>query len=169
MNHSSDTAWFAVQTRPRHERAVSSQIESLGFEAFAPVVPSVRIWSDRRKTVELPLFPHYAFVKLRPTPEEKVRILRLHGVHGFVGCNRQGTPIPDKQIADIHTLVGSGKDFSLISEFRIGQRVRVCSGCLAGIEGVLSAKHPDRSLLISLESIQQSISIRIDGYQIEAV
>jgi transcription antitermination factor NusG len=162
-------SWFAVQTRPRHERAVATQLETLGFDTFAPVVAEIHHWSDRRKKVELPLFPSYAFVKLCPSPAERVRVLRLFGVNGFVGSRGQGTPIPDKQIDDIQTLLANDIDFALTPFLKIGQRVRVRGGCLDGIEGVLMARNSDQTLVISVEPIQQSLSIRIDGHNVEPI
>jgi transcription antitermination factor NusG len=162
-------AWFAVQTRPRHEKSVASQLEASGFDTFAPTIQEVHSWSDRRKKVLLPLFPRYTFVKFQPTAADKVRILRTYGVHSFVGGRGQGTPIPDKQIADIQTLIERNIDFSLNPFFAVGQRVRIRGGCLDGIEGILTAKNSDHTLSISVEPIQQSLSIRIDGHQVEPI
>ena len=164
-----NAAWFAVLTRPRHEKTVASQLQAFGFDTFAPVIQEVHHWSDRRKKVCLPLFPRYTFVKFQPTSSEKVRILRIYGVHGFVGARGQGTPIPDKQIADIQTLIENNIDFSISPLLTLGQRVRIRGGCLAGIEGILTGKNADHTLSISVEPIQQSLSIRIDGYQVEPV
>jgi transcription antitermination factor NusG len=164
-----ESAWFALRTRPRHERTVASQLDTLGFETFAPAISEVHHWSDRRKKVALPLFPNYSFVKLRPTVEERVRVLRLFGVNGFVGSRGHGTAIPDKQIDDIQTLLSNNVDFCLLPLLKIGQKVRVRGGCLDGIEGLLTGKHSDQTVLISVEPIEQSISIRIDGYSVEPI
>jgi transcriptional antiterminator NusG len=161
--------WFAVQTRPRHEKSVTTQLDALGFKTFAPMVREDRRWSDRRKQIETPLFSGYTFVNFSPSLTERIRILRLYGVNGFVGPRGQGLAIPDKQIADIQTVLKENIGFRLLPSLEIGQRVRVRGGCLDGIEGILTAKNSDQTLLLSVEPIQQSLSIRIDGHHVELI
>jgi len=82
--------WYAVHTRARHERAVVQRLREQGVTTFLPLVTEVHRWSDRRKSVELPLFGCYVFVKLAPTGEERLRVLRIDGVFKFVGSRRIG-------------------------------------------------------------------------------
>ena len=93
-------------------------------------------------------------------------MLNSYGVLGFVGPHH-GTPIPARQIEDIRTLVINRVPL-LASDFvRIGQRVRVRGGALDGVEGVLTECRGDRRLVISVDSIQRSISLSVKGYEIE--
>src|SRR5512141_534581 len=85
--------WFAIHIRPRHEKKVVAELERRGVATLLPISRQVRRWSDRRKTVEFPLFPCYAFVQIVPTAEARVGVLRSYGVLGFVGPNH-GTAIP---------------------------------------------------------------------------
>jgi transcription antitermination factor NusG len=164
-----EVCWFAVETRPRHERTVALQLENLGFSTFSPLVSQVHRWSDRHKIVHAPLFPRYTFVRMRQSVDNRGRVLRLYGVNGFVGSRGQGTPIPDKQMADVRTLLANDIRFSVYPFFKVGQRVRIHGGCLEGVEGTLLPSTCDRQLLISVEPIQQSLAICIDEYQIEVV
>jgi hypothetical protein len=45
--------------------------------------------------------------------------------------------------------------------------VRVRGGALEGIEGILSAIKNDKSLVVSVDLIQKSVAIRIDGFDVE--
>src|SRR5277367_5526102 len=87
--------WYAVQTRARHEKVVAHRLQEQGIAAYLPIVTEVHRWSDRKKTVELPLFSCYLFARLQPTNEDRLRVLTLDGVFQLVGGGRQGTPIPD--------------------------------------------------------------------------
>jgi transcriptional antiterminator NusG len=165
----SQPQWYAIRTRSRHEKMVHEQLQSHGIESFLPLVKSTRKWSDRKKEVELPLFAGYAFVRVVITSAERLRVLQAHGVAGFVGTNGAGTAIPDHQIEDIRTVLESRVPVQDHSYLQVGQRVRIRGGALDGIEGILAAHHEDRSLVISLEPIQRSLSIRIDGYNIEPI
>jgi transcription antitermination factor NusG len=145
---------------------VATQLAGSGVNTFLPLVTHVHRWSDRRKAVQLPLFPGYAFVRIIPSAEERVRVLRVDGVVSFVGVQGEGTPIADAEIEDIHRLL---KNVPCTSYpfLKVGQRVRIRGGCLDGIEGILVARNNSRSLVISVEPIQQSLAIRIDEYEIQ--
>jgi transcription termination/antitermination protein NusG len=161
--------WYAIRTRSRHEKTVSHQLEQQGIETFLPLVKRTHKWSDRTKEVELPLFAGYNFVRIVQSSPERLQVLRAHGVAGFVGINGSGTAIPENQIQDIRTLLASKVDFEEHTFLRVGQRVRVRGGSLDGVEGILAAQNEDRSLVISLEPIQRSLSVRIQGYTVEPV
>lgn len=161
--------WYAIRTRSRHEKMVADQLERQGIESFLPLVKQARQWSDRVKEVDLPLFAGYTFVHIELSSRDRLRVLQTHGVAGFVGINCCGTPIPDSQIQDIRTLLASKEPFEEQPFLQVGQRVRVRGGALDGVEGILSARNDDRSLVISLEPIQKSLSVRIQGYTVEPV
>jgi len=91
-------SWYAVQTRARHERVVVQRFREKGLTTFLPLVTEVRRWSDRKKSVEVPLFGCYVFVKMMPTNEDRLKVLRTDSVFDLVGVSRYGTPMPDDQI-----------------------------------------------------------------------
>lgn len=167
LHTASEGHWFAVYTRSRHEKVVTTSFRQRGLTAFLPLLPQVRRWSDRKKTVEMPLFPGYTFVRTTDTPEDLVRVLMTPGVVEFVGAAGRGTPIPNKQIEDLQTLLKQNVAFALHPFLRVGQRVRVRGGCLDGVEGFLVAINGNKSLVISLQSIPHSIAICIDGFDVE--
>ncbi len=161
--------WYAIQTRPRHEKKAVAQLLEKQVETFLPLVSEVHRWSDRRKTLQLPLFPGYAFVRLASTGENCLQVLRTSGVLGFVGVRGKGLPIPDKQVENIRTLLRHDLPCALYPFLRAGQKVRVCGGALNGIEGILVALNADRSLVISIDLIQRSVVIRIKGFNVQPI
>jgi transcription antitermination factor NusG len=165
----SERRWFALETRSRHEKKVLALLEAKGVETFLPLLSQLHRWSDRRKLVQVPLFPGYLFVRHDGTTDARLRALQTRGIVGFVGSGGQGLPIPDKQIEDIQTVLASHAPCTLFPFLRAGQRVRIRGGCLDGIEGILVARNEDRSLVISVEPILQSLAIRIEGYEIEVL
>jgi len=161
--------WYAVQTRSRHEKMVARQLEGRGFSTFLPLTTQLRQWSDRRKLVELPLFPGYAFLRMAYQAEQRLRVLGTDGIVSFVGAHGQGMPIPDEQIEHIQTLLTAKVPFESHPFLKVGQRVRIRSGSLNGTEGILVGQEGDRMLIISVELIQRSVSIRLQGYEVEAI
>jgi transcription elongation factor/antiterminator RfaH len=161
--------WYAVQTRARHEKTIVERLREQGVTTFLPLVSEVHRWSDRRKTVELPLFSCYVFVRLAATNEDRLRVCRTNGVFGIVGTGGEGTPIPDDQIEAVRTLVTQQLPWSVHPFLKIGQRVRIRGGSMDGVEGILLARNGDRTLIVSVDVIQRSLAVRIEGYDVEAV
>jgi transcription termination/antitermination protein NusG len=159
--------WYAVHTRARHERVVAHRLRESGVNTFLPMVTEVHRWSDRRKSVELPLFGCYVFVKLAPTGDERLRVLRIDGVFKFVGARGLGTPIAESQIEAVRTLIGQQIPWSAHPFLQIGQRVRVRGGSLDGVEGIFLARNDDNTLVVSIDAIQRSLAVRIQGYDVE--
>jgi transcriptional antiterminator NusG len=163
------TRWYAVRTRSRHEKLVARQLASQGIQSFLPVITKISNWSDRRKEVELPLFSGYAFVRLHHASGDRMRVLQTQGVVNFVGVQGAGIPIPDQEIENINTFLASKVSYRERPYLQVGQRVRVCGGALDGIEGILASENSDRSLVISVGSIQRSLSMRVTGYNVKPI
>jgi transcription termination/antitermination protein NusG len=161
--------WYGLQTRARHEKIVVERLKERGVTTFLPLVTEVHRWSDRQKTVEMPLFGCYVFARCLPNRSERLRLLRVEGVFGLVGGRGEGTPIPDEQIEAVRALVEGEVPWSAHPFLKIGQRVRIRSGALNGMEGILVSRNGDRSLVISVEAIQRSLAVRVEGYAVEPV
>lgn len=162
-------SWFAVHTRARHERAVAHRLAERGVETFLPTVMEVHRWNDRKKILELPLFTCYLFVKLMPRNEERQRVLRTESVLGLVGSMGSGTPIPEEQIEAIRILVGGRVPCSHYPFLKAGQRVRIRGGALEGLEGIFLSRQGERRLIISVDAMQRSLAIQVEGYEVEPV
>ncbi len=164
-----ENKWYAIRTRSRHEKVAERELQGHGIPVFLPLVTSIRQWSDRRTQVELPLFPGYAFVRIDYLSGDRVRVLRSIGVVDFVGHKSDGSSIPDEQIESIRTVLTrkvAVKDHPFLN---VGQRIRVRSGALSGVEGILLALKGSRTLVISVEPIQRSLCISLDDYEVENI
>jgi transcription antitermination factor NusG len=164
-----DARWYAIRTRSRHEKVAARELNAQGIPVYLPLVVSVRQWSDRRTEVELPLFPGYAFVRVSYFSGDRIRVLQASGVVSFVGRNAAGVSIPEEQIEAIRTLLVRKVPVKDHPFLKVGQRIRVRSGSLSGVEGILAAVNGLRSLVISVEPIQRSLCINLDGYDVEVV
>jgi len=160
--------WYAVQTRYRFEKKVTAHLQSKGMETFLPRLDEIHRWSDRRKAVEIPLFPGYVFVRLGPSSGSRMKVLRTQGVRDFVTFRGAAAPIPAKQIEDLQLLLAHKVPCALHAFLKIGQRVRIRGGCLDGLEGILE-RSGDKNLVISIECIQRSVAVKIEGYELEPV
>jgi transcription antitermination factor NusG len=165
---SEELRWYALHTRARHERVVQNRLREQGMETFLPTVEEVHRWSDRKKKVEVPLFSCYVFVRCSLKAEDRTHIYRVDSVLGVVGSGT-GQPIPDEQIDGVRTLLSQKSPWRVHSFLKVGQRVRVRGGAMDGVEGVFLSENGDHSLVISVDVIQRSLAVRIDGYDVEPV
>jgi transcription antitermination factor NusG len=166
---SRELAWFAIQTRPRFEKKVHAELEEKGVETYLPLESATHQWSDRRRVVHLPLFPGYVFVRIVPSLEDRVSVLRTNGVASFVGIRNMGVPIPDSEIETVRAILKEKIPFEAYPYLKVGQPVCIRGGCLDGVTGLLTAVKGDQSLIISVNLIQRSIAMRIEGYRVEPI
>lgn len=164
---SSETQWFAVWTRSRQEKIAAGMLQTLGVPHFLPLKSELRQWSDREQAVTVPLFSGYLFVRMNPTKDSRLQVLKTPGIAGFVGNSAGPLPVPDQQIEDIRTLLGRRVECSVIPLLEEGDRVRVVRGPLAGIEGRFMQSNSSSRLLISVEMLHRSISVVLSEQDVE--
>lgn len=158
--------WFAVYTASRHEKKVAQHLTQREIEYYLPLYLSKRKWSDGSKiTLELPLFPGYLFVHIRRS--ERVRVLDVPGVLAVVGGNgREPVALPDEAIDALRSglHLRHAEPHALLA---VGQRARIRFGALAGMEGIVVRKKNSLRVVLTLESIQQSIAVEVASEDLE--
>jgi transcription antitermination factor NusG len=160
--------WYALETRHRCEKRVVEQLSQMGIETFLPQRREIHCWSDRRKAVSVPLFAGYAFVRLNRSRDIRLRVLRTTGVIGLLGAQGEGGAVPPGQVEHLRQLLRQNLPCSMHAFLRSGQRIRVRGGCLDGVEGIL-VDTGARSLVISIDCLQRSLAVRIEGYELDLV
>ena len=160
--------WFAVYTISRHEKRVAQHLTQREIEFYLPLYRSRRKWSDgSRVTLELPLFPGYLFVRIKRT--ERVRVLDVPGALAVVGgTGREPVALPDDAIEALRTglHLRRAEPHPLLT---VGQRARIRSGALAGMEGVVLRMKNSFRVILTLEHIQRSIAVEVSGDDLEPV
>ena len=159
------SSWLAAYTRSRHELTVANQFQQKGLDALLPTYRRLSRWSDRIRRIDTPLFPGYVFVRVGDA--ERRCVLQTVGVVSIV-C-RSGRPVPLSN-ADVEKLRLCTANPSAVEPhpyLRVGQRVRVKHGPFRGWEGVLVQKKNSTRLIITVEQIMKSVSIDLNGADIE--
>jgi transcription antitermination factor NusG len=158
--------WFAVYTSPRHEKRVDQHLSLREIEHYLPLYRVQRKWSDgSRVTLDLPLFPGYIFVFIKRT--ERVRVLEVPGALAVVGgTGREPAPLPDAEINALRSglHLRRAEPHPLLT---IGQRARILSGALAGMEGIVVRKKNSLRIVLTMDLIQQSMAVEVDGSELE--
>ncbi|MBZ0159120.1 MAG: UpxY family transcription antiterminator [bacterium] len=132
-----------------------------GIEAFVPLREVLSQWKDRKKLVQLPLFPGYIFVHFDQTMRREV--LQPVGAISLVGVHGVLTPIPDAQIEAIRTICRTKRPLDLSPYLTEGERIQVVRGPLAGLQGFLSEQEGRQCLVVSIDLLQQSLAVEVDA------
>jgi transcription antitermination factor NusG len=115
------------------------------------------------------LFSQYVFVQIPTTVESRVSVLRTSGVLRFAGMPGRGTPVPNEQIENLQAIMSQRISVAPHEFIKVGERVRIRGGALKGMEGILTTIRNDRSFVVSVDLIQRSVAMRIDGFEVERV
>lgn len=160
-------AWYALYTRHQHERTVAELLARKGFEVFLPLYTTVHRWKDRNKRLEMPLYPSYVF--LRDRLERRIAILSTPGINSIVGTAAGPAMIREEEIEGVRRVIQSFLPVEPCPFLNCGDRVRICSGPLEGIEGILTRKKGSMRLVLSVELLRKSVSVEVDSFGVEPV
>jgi transcription elongation factor/antiterminator RfaH len=162
--------WYATYTRSKHEQKVNGRLEKKNIDTFLPLIERWSRRKDRRKRIHLPLFPGYLFVRTEMDARTHLEILKTGGVVRILCQDGKPAPIPDEQIHAIQVLIQNGVVVSPHPYLKEGMRVRVVNGPLRGLEGILiKAKSNKHRLILSVDLIQESVSVEIDELDVEPI
>ncbi|MFQ5713972.1 MAG: UpxY family transcription antiterminator [Candidatus Scalinduaceae bacterium] len=162
--------WYAVHTRSRHEKQVDSLLSDKGVETFLPLINTLSRRRDRKKFVDIPLFPGYIFVHMDEDEEHISNIRYTRGVARILGTDTdRPTPIPDKQILDIKTIIESKVKLDPFPYLKKGTRVRVKSGPLKGVEGILVERKGSYKIVIRIDLLQRGAAAEVYIADIESI
>src|ERR1700730_9765585 len=159
--------WFALQVRSRSENIVTAHLTGKGYEWFLPSHKARRLWSDRIKEIEQPLFPGYVFCRLNPL--NRFPILAIPGVFLIVGAGKTPVPIHEAEIVAIQATVKSGLPSQPWPFLQIGQRVKIEHGPLCGLDGILLEVRGHHRLVLSVTLLNRSIAVRLEDAWVRPV
>jgi transcription antitermination factor NusG len=159
--------WFALKVRSRAEKTVEDTLNNRGFEVFCPTYRESRQYSDRQKNLQSSLFPGYLFCKL--DWNNRLPVLSAPYVEYIVGFGKEPTPVSPNEIGTIQTIVRAGSQCRPHPFLKVGQRVRMHSGPLADLEGILVASRGTHRLIVSVDLLQRSVATEVDSALVRPV
>ena len=159
--------WFAVYTRPRWEKKVAEVLSKKGVEVFCPLNKVVRQWSDRKKTIQEPLFSAYVFV--HTTCSQHTAIRQTDGVINLVYWLGNPAVIRDEEIDAIKLFVLEHTNVQLEKiAVNVSDRVRITDGVFMHREGdVLEVK--SKTVKLFLPSLGYTITAEVGRERIEVL
>lgn len=167
ISNPAERKWYAVFTLPQNEKSVAKQLALREVEAFLPTYESVKVWKNRQRVrTVLPLFPTYLFVRI--DHRQRTSVLQSPGVIRIVGNSREHAPVADAAIE----LLRSGIPGRIMEPYRdlvVGKKVRIKSGTMEGVEGVLVRKGNGLRFVLAIEMINQYAAIEVGAEDLERI
>lgn len=159
--------WYAVFTAPQHERSAVRQLGLRDIESYLPTYESIRVWKNRQRvTLKLPLFPSYLFVRIHN--RERGKVLQSPGVLRIIGNHKEPLPIPDETIDFLRSDL-CARGIEPYSGMVIGQKVRIRSGALKGIEGTLMRKNNQHRFVLTIDLINRHAAIEVAAENLDPI
>ena len=158
--------WYALYTCPHREKLVAEQIKLRSVPCFLPVYRSLRRWKDRRKELQLALFPGYVFVQI--ALEKKLKVLEIPGAVRLVSFNGQPAPLPASEIEMLKNRLSGARGVEPHPYLCAGRRVRVRSGAMEGLEGIVVRRKDCCRVVFSINLLQRSVAVEVDEADLEA-
>jgi len=152
--------WFAIWVRGRSEKMVAGHLRARGYQPFLPIHSVRRQWSDRVRVMEMPLFPGYLFCRF--DPRDRLPILTTPDVIQILGVGKSPLPVEDAEVEAIEAIVRSGSPKRPWPFLEVGQRVRIATGPLQGVEGILIEVRGKHRLVVSIELLCRSVAVEVD-------
>ena len=170
LESSQSKLWFAVYTVVRHEKAVNSSFLKNNIETFLPLREVVSQWKDRRKKVLIPLFPGYIFVRIFDSDSWSIlSILNTRGVVRILSSNGSFLAVPAQQIDSVKRLVEANVEYDPYQYLVEGKEVTLVNGPLHGVAGKILERKGQNWLIVSIDIIKRSVSVKVDPADVELV
>jgi transcriptional antiterminator NusG len=162
--------WYALYVKSRHEFVTNNELRKKGIESYLPAVTRLRRWKDRKKLIDIPLFPGYLFVFVDPNPEAFLDVLKTRGAVNFVALDPgYPTPLSPEEIESLKIMLESGREVNLYPSFKEGTSVRVKRGSLKGAEGVLKKMESHYVFHVNIDILGRSVGVKLWADDIETI
>lgn len=157
--------WYALYTLSNHEKRVEEHLRMKDVEVFLPVTTVVRRWKNRTTAkLQIPLFAGYVFAHI--SSNERIRVLEAPSVLWIVGSGKEALPLPDHEIEILRT----GLHLRQVDPYpylKVGERTRIRSGPLAGLEGIVVRKDDRLRVVLTIDLIRQSVAVHVEADELE--
>ena len=161
-----DLKWCVVYTRPQTERKVAANISDMGIESYLPLYKVVKQWRDRKKKMEVPLFPNYVFVKVNEI--KRASLYSIKEMVKFVTIEKRPVIINEQEIVAIKRVLSGDVEIEKEEFFQEGMKVRITQGQFAGLEGVVAKTCGKTRVIIKIDGLMKAFSFSIPTHMVEA-
>jgi len=159
--------WFALRVRSRFEATAKQVLQGKEFETFFPSYQSRSYRSDRVKLVDRALFPGYVFCRF--DPNNWLPVMKTPGVLEVVSFGGKPAEVDHDEVEALRMLMRSSVPLFPHAFLRVGQRVAIERGPLAGLEGILERFDNNCRIVVSVSLLQRSVAAQIDAEWVRVI
>jgi transcription antitermination factor NusG len=159
--------WYVAYTYPKAEKKIKRTLEQLGVDTFLPLYKAKKQWSDRVKTVELPVFPNYIFI--HTSLSEMYILPRINGIVRYVKFGGKAATLNSNDMELLRMMLSENATVSSIETGQIGMKLRISYGSLTGMEGTLIGRKGRDKLIVQIEFLNRVVSVEVSSAQVEAL
>jgi len=167
MTDHTDNSWYALAVKPQHEKRVAEMLRYKGFEEFLPLYKAFRVWGRKKRSVELPLIPHYVFCRFDLA--DRLPVVEIPSVRGIVKFQNRPAPVDADELEQIRVLSGLGHEIAPHPFLNQGCTVRVQDGPMAGVTGILTRFKQKHRLVVSVSLLGRAVAVEVDCDSVEVV
>ncbi|MBO9732444.1 MAG: UpxY family transcription antiterminator [Chitinophaga sp.] len=157
------SGWYVIYTRPRHEKKVAVQLSQANIVFFLPTLKTLRVYKDRKRNIDAPLFPSYIFIYVNDL-DEYYRALSINGTLYYVRSGDKVAKVSETVIHNIRLLLAEGNDQDIeVSDayFRPGKQVLIKDGIMTGLYGEIVEFKGTRKILIRITLMRRNILVTL--------
>jgi len=155
--------WYIAYTFPKAERKIHSKLASMGYSSFLPLHMVIRNWSDRKKKLEVPLFPNYIFIQI--SPPDRFSVLQIKEIVRYVSFDGKPATVPDTLIDSLKKML-SGVVEVTNERYNEGMQIKIIAGPFTGAEGILLRKNGSKRLVVQIDALHSAVSVDISASQV---
>lgn len=165
QRESEDRKWVVFYTKARQEKALARELVGFQVPFFLPLTPKTNLIRGRKVHSYVPIFGGYIFLFVNE--QERIQALTTNRVSSTLQVEAQEQLTRD--LRHVHQLIQADAPLTVESRIAAGQNVRIKSGPMAGIEGVVEKRRGQSVLYVAVTMLQQSATIEIDDYLLEPI
>lgn len=159
--------WYVAYTYPQTERKIDLKLRQMGISSFLPMHTVIRQWSDRKKKLEVPLFPNYIFIN--SLPHERFNALHIKEIVRFVSFEGVPAVVSDEIVESLKKILNGDIEVSAEIMYSEGEKVKIRDGRFAGAEGTMIRRNGKTRLLIQIEALHTQISVEVSAGNVEII
>jgi transcription antitermination factor NusG len=157
--------WWVLHTRARNEKHVASKLAQHRVLHYLPLVQVHHTYAKRKVAFSVPLFPGYVFLCGEHGDCDAAR--RTHRVANILYVEDQRRLRAELQ--HVHRAIAGSRTVELFPSLQVGQRCRITSGALAGLEGIVVRQGRHCRMYLSVSALGQSASVEVDAALLEVI
>ena len=158
--------WHCIYTMSRREKDLMRKLFAAKVPFYGPIIEKrYRAPNGRLRTSFVPLFPNYVFM----FADEDERYVAMT-TNCISKCHVVEQPDQlEQDLGRIANVIAEGVGLTPEARLEAGNPVRVKTGPFAGYEGIVIRREGKTRLLLSVQFLEQGISIGMDEGLVEPI